>query len=177
MKVTAQNTGDKSIDKRAKRAEKMAVSEKLTNGFMLTLTYGIIGIILLEIARRNYASWDIDFASGYCIAFGVLFAVLVAGTLILGALKKIPWKKAGGYTILFVVSSLVSFFLSYDMRLPISRSLFANDVNIGMIDFLKNLDLARDVKLVEYGVGIFIAVAFVIYAIRLALLEKNAKQK
>ncbi len=171
MKVSVPKTGN--VDKRVKRAEKMAVSEKLTNGFMLTLTYGVVAIFLLEIARRHYMSFALDFASKYCIVFGVLFAVLTAGAVVWGIIKADFFKKSLGYTVFFAVSSLASFFLSYDMRLPISRALFAKGEYWSGIDFLANLDLARDAKFVEYGVVAYVALAFIVYAINLARVEKK----
>ncbi|MBE7011675.1 MAG: hypothetical protein E7415_03270 [Ruminococcaceae bacterium] len=173
MKVSAQNTVNKTVDKRAKRAEKVAKADKLTNGFMLTLTFGIVAIFLLEIAKRNYASWEIEFPSKYCIVLGVLFAVMIGGVLVLAALKKMQWNRAGKYTILFTVSSLVSFFISYDMRLPISRALFEKGNYWSKLDFLANLNLARDIKMIEYAVVAYVAIAFVVYAIRLVINEKR----
>ena len=172
MKMSGPKTG--SMDKRARRAEKMAVSEKMTNGFMLTLTYGLGAILLLEIARRQYLSWNMDswdFASMYGIVLGVIFAIMAVGAVVWGIVKADIFKKAMAF---FVVSSLVAFFISYDMRLPLSRTLMGiKTEGWGIWDFLANLDLARDVKYVEYGVVAYIAIAFVVYAIRLARVEKK----
>lgn len=175
MKVSAQGVAD--MDKKSKRAEKMAVSERLTNGFMLTLTYGLAAILLLEIARRHYLKWDMDawnFASKYSIVLGVIFALGVVGALVWGAIKKNNGRKALGYTAFFAVASVVSFFISYDARLPISRAMMAKKTDgWGMVDFMANLNLARDIKFVEYGVAIYIALAFVLYAVKLARIEKK----
>ena len=175
MKMSVPKTG--SMDKRARRAEKMAVSEKMTNGFMLTLTYGLGAILLLEVARRQYLSWNMnswDFASMYGIVLGILFALMAVSAVVWGTVKSALFKKAMGYTAFFVVSSLVSFFISYDMRLPLSKTLMGiKPEGWGALDFLANLDLARDIKFVEYGVVFYIAVAFVVYAIRLARVERK----
>ena len=172
VKMSVPKTG--SMNKRARRAEKMAVSEKMTNGFMLTLTYGLGAILLLEVARRQYAAWNFDFASKYSIVLGVIFALMTVGAVIWGIAKSAIFKKAMGYAAFFVVSSLVSFFVSYDMRLPASRALLGiKTEGWGVWNFLANLDIARDIKYIEYGVVVYIAVAFVVYAIRLARVEKK----
>lgn len=165
-----------SSEKRAKRTEKLAASEKLTNGFMLNLTYGLGAIILLEIVRRNYLRWDLgswDFASKFCIVLGIIFAISAAVSAVGVAIRKLVIKRSAGYTVFFVISSLASFFLSYDIRLSISRKLAASGNEWAVLDFLKNLDLARDTKVVEYGVVCFLVIAFVVYAIRLAKLERK----
>ena len=71
-----------NTDKKIKRKEKMAASERITNCFMLNLTYGLGAIILLEIVRRQYelymSRYDesyLAFANKFCIVVGVLFAL------------------------------------------------------------------------------------------------------
>ena len=162
-----------SLEKRAKRAAKIEASEKLTSGFMLNLTYGLAGIILLEIVRRHYNMGSYNFASKFCIVFGIVFALATAGTAILGYLNKITVNKCRNYTIFFVISALSSLFLSFDLRLLISRPLLAKKASWGVIDFLANLNLAQDAKVIEYGVVGCLVIIFIIYAIRLALLEKK----
>lgn len=169
-----------SAEKRRKRTEKMAASERLTNGFMLCLTYGLGGIVLLEIVRRHYLMYlnqfnmnALGFASKFCIVLGVLFAVGAAVMAVLGAVKKINCGKSVCYTVFFAVSSVLSFFLSYDVRVPISAKMLASKEYWGGLDFLANLNLAQDAKWVEYGVVAFLVVAFIVYAIRLAKIEKK----
>ncbi|MBQ2891139.1 MAG: hypothetical protein IJE44_05800 [Clostridia bacterium] len=169
MAVTKTN----SMEKRAKRTEKMAASERLTNGFMLTLTYGLGGIIILEIIRRHYLMFAYDFASTFSIVMGIIFAIAAAGVAVLGSMKKIAVARSRNYTIFFVVASLATLFLSFDLRLLISRPLLAQKANWGVLDFLANLNLAVDAKVLEYGVVLFLVVAFIVYAVRLALLEKK----
>ncbi len=169
MAITKTN----SLEKRAKRTAKLAASEKLTNGFMLALTYGLGAIILLEIIRRHYLMAAYNFSSKFCIVCGIIFALATAAVAILGCAKKISIAKCRNYTIFFVIASLASLFLSYDLRLLISRPLLAQKEYWGTFDFLANLNLAVDAKVVEYGVVGFLVIAFVVYAIRLALLEKK----
>lgn len=177
MAVTKTGNGEK----RAKRTEKMVAAERLTNGFMLNLTYGLGAIILLEIVRRQYMLYMsrfsesyLTFASKFCIVFGVLFAVGAGITALLGGIRKISAARSRNYTIFFAVSSIVSFLLSYDVRLPISNWLRGMGVSGGVLNFLVNLDLGgHDVVWVEYGVIAFIVIAFIVYAVRLALLEKK----
>ena len=171
-----------NTDKKIKRKEKMAASERITNCFMLNLTYGLGAIILLEIVRRQYelymSRYDesyLAFASKFCIVVGVLFALGAATVAILGALNKIKSSRLRNYTIFFVIASLASFFLSYDLRLPISTMLLSKGGNYGALNFMANLNLARDAKFMIYGVVAFIVVALVVYAVRLARLEKNGK--
>ena len=171
MKVAVTKTN--SMEKRAKRTEKMAASEKLTNGFMLTLTYGLGGIIILEIIRRHYLMFSYDFASIFSIVMGVIFALAAAGVAVLGSMKKISVSRSRNYTIFFVVSSLATLFLSFDLRLLISKPLLATKEYWGAFDFLANLNLAVDAKFMEYGVVLFLVIAFIVYAVRLALLEKK----
>ncbi len=169
-----------STEKRVKRNEKMAVSERLTNGYMLCLTYGLGAIVLLEIVRRHYLmylnSFDqgaFEFANMFCIVCGIIFAICAASMAILGCVKKISGGKAKTYTVTFVVASLASFFLSFDVRVPLSSKMLASKENWGVIDFLANLNLANDAKMVEFLVVAFLVVAFVVYAIRLAIIEKK----
>lgn len=169
-----------NAEQRRKRTEKLAKSERLTNGFMLCLTYGLGAIVLLEIIRRHYLMYlnrfdmnALAFASKFAIVLGILFAVGAAVFAVLGGIRKVSGAKAGTYTTLFVVASLVSFFLSYDARLPISSKLLASKEYWGKLDFLANLNLASDVKMVEFGVVAALVVAFVIYAIRLAIVERK----
>ncbi len=171
-----------NAEKRKKRAEKAAKGERLTNGYMLCLTYGLAAIILLEIVRRQYLvfvnSFDqaaLDFANMFCIVCGVVFAVGAAGVAIFGCFRKISGGKMRTYTITFAVASIVSFFLSWDVRLPISQKMLASKENWGVFDFLANLKLYDDAKYIEFGIIGFLVVSFVIYAIRLARLEKNGK--
>ena len=120
------------------------------------------------------------FAGKFCTVLGVIFAIAAAVVVILGCIKKIAWSKVASHTPLFAVSSILSFFLVYDTRLSISTKLW-NSVPLneqmtkdwGMMDFLANLNLAKDTQYVEYGVIAAIVVAFVVYAIRLAINEKK----
>ncbi len=167
-------------EKRVKRNEKMAASERLTNGYMLCLTYGLGAIVLLEIVRRHYlmylSAFDADalnFANMFCIVCGIIFAMGAAAVAILGGFKTISVGRVKTYTITFVIASLVSFFLSFDVRVPLSSKLLASKSNWGMFDFLANLNLANDAKYIEYGVVGFLIIAFIIYAIRLTGLEKK----
>ncbi len=171
-----------NTEKKAKRKEKMAASERITNCFMLNLTYGLGSIILLEIVRRQYelymSRYDesyLTFASKFCIVFGVLFALGAAIMAILGVMNKIKTSRSRNYTIFFVIASLASFFLSYDLRLPISNILLAKGGNYGILNFMANLNISRDAKFMTYGVVVFIVVALIVYAVRLARLEKNSK--
>ncbi len=169
-----------SAEKRRKRTEKMVASERLTNGFMLCLTYGLGGIVLLEIVRRHYLMFmnqfndgALQFASKFCIVFGILFAIGAAVMAVLGAVKKIMSGKSVCYTVFFAVSSVLSFFLSYDVRKLISAKMLASKDYWGKLDFLANLQLWQDAKWIEYGVIAFLVVAFIVYAIRLAKIEKK----
>ena len=175
-KVAIMKTG--SSEKRRRRIEKAAMGEKLTNGYMLCLTYGLAGIILLEIVRRHHLMGALTFANMFCMVCGVLFAIAAAVIAILGAFNKISKGRTVTHTIMFVVSSLIAFFLSWDIRLFISRKLYApvigeSDVDFGILDFLANPEIYDDAKYIEFAVIAFLVVAFVVYAVRLARLEKN----
>ncbi len=178
-KVAVTKTG--SAEKRVKRKEKMAASERLTNGYMLCLTYGLCGIVLLEIVRRHYLMYyqlnmdALAFASKFGIVCGIIFAAAAAAIAVLGCLKKIGGGKAKTYIITFVVASLLSFFVSYDIRIPLSNVMLSSKDHWGPINFLANLDLARDTMYVEWGVVAFLVVAFIVYAIRLARIDKKKK--
>lgn len=174
-----------SSEKRRRRIEKAAMGEKLTNGYMLCLTYGLAGIILLEIVRRHHLMYvsqfnegALTFANMFCMVCGVLFAIAAAVIAILGAFNKISKGRTVTHTIMFVVSSLIAFFLSWDIRLFISRKLYApvigeSGVDFGILDFLANPEIYDDAKYIEFAVIAFLVVAFVVYAVRLARLEKN----
>ncbi len=182
------NTKAMDTGKRQKRNERMAKSERLTNGFMLALTYGLVGIVLLEVARRHYIigidSWS--FASKFCVVLGVVFAIATAVTVILGCLKKISWGRSKTHTPLFAISSVLSFFLAYyEIRIPVAnmiRSSYTMEEQMlkdfsaegwGHMNFLVNVNCARDAQYIEYGVIVAIVAAFVIYAIRLAVNENR----
>lgn len=161
---------------RSKRTEKMKASERITNCFMLNLTYGLCAILLLEVVRKHYEMIKYDFTSILCITFGIIFAVGVVLFAALGAFGKIKTSRMRNYIIFLVVASLISFYLSYDIRVMFGNVLRNAGLEDGSaFNFLINLDLAKEAHFAIYGVIAFLVIAFIVYSLRLALLEKKHK--
>lgn len=169
-------TKTENNENRSKRTEKMKASERITNCFMLNLTYGLCAILLLEVVRKHYEMIKYDFASILCISFGILFAAGVVVFAVLGGFGKIKISRMRNYIIFFVASSLISFYLSYDVRVLLGNILRDAGLEDGSaFNFLINLDLAKEAHFAVYGVIAFLVIAFIVYALRLAFLEKKHK--
>ncbi len=152
------------MDKNEKRIQRKRKKEKLTNQFMIQLSYGLLGIVILYAMTSLYKNVSTLPYMYYInwIIFGI-FTVLAVALIWIGAVKKSSRFK--NYGCMFVGCSLVALWMSlYNHIRPILQEL--------LIKLTGNSDLYIyshwQTRLPMIAIIIYLVISFIIYCVRVA---------
>lgn len=152
-------------ERKAKRQEKYKKKEELTNKYMITLTWGVVGIIALLILRAMYrnVSTLVHMQTITWVLTG-LFAVGAVVVFCLGKAGKIKnLSRAKNYSILLIVCAAVCLWLSlFNVIRPVmetvARTILGNPSLI--------VTSYWNIRIPMIAIIVYLIVAFIIYAIK-----------
>lgn len=152
------------MSKKEKNIQRKNERERLTNQFMIQMSYAVLGIVLLYVVQSLYKNMTTILYMYYInwIVFG-LFTVAAVIFIWAGLAKKSTRLK--NYGCMFVGCSLVALWLS-----------LYTHVRPGLQDFLIKITGNQDLNIYSYwqtrlpmiAIVVYIVVAFIIYCIRVA---------
>ncbi len=154
--------------KREKRREKRAVLERLTNWYMINLSWGIVGIVALRFVENGYSSADtiLQMPTIMKVIAGV-FAVLAVALFICGKTKVLKnTSRCYNYGIFTAVIALVSLEIGFYNKILL---------------LLRNMKImiADSRWLVSWGfiagIIVYLVLALIWTGIRIAMIEKGKK--
>lgn len=161
-----QNPAKQNPDKIQRNIQKHNEKERLTNMYMIQMTYGILGVILLRYLQAGYSyihrsPWNTVIPVGMLILI-VLFAA-GAGTLaLLFSLGKVEnVSRAKNYTIFLCALTLVAMWIRFYNQLygAVYKIIPAvSRVNSQFGQFY----------LLMCGIGLYLVIEFVVYTVRIS---------
>ena len=152
-------------EKKAKRQERYQQKEALTNKYMINLTLGIAGIIVLLILRAMYRNvTTLMHMQAITWVLTGLFAVGAAVVYAFGKTGKIKnASRATNYAILLVICAVVALWLSmFNTLRPIMES--AARVILG--NPALTVTSYWNIRIPIFAIIVYLVVAFIVYAIK-----------
>lgn len=152
-------------ERKLRRQEKYQRKEALTNKYMINLTLGIAGIIVLLILRAMYR--NVTTLMHMQTITWVLTGLFAVGAVVLFALGKTGKIKnasrAANYAILLVICAVVALWLSmYNTLRPIMES--AARVILG--NPALTVTSYWNIRIPIIAIIVYLVVAFIVYAIK-----------
>ncbi len=151
------NKKEKSIQRKQKR-------ERLTNQYMIQMSYGLLGIVILYAMTSLYKNVNTLPYMYYInwIIFGI-FTVLAVAFIWAGAAKKSNRLK--NYGCMFVGCSLVALWMSlYNIIRPVMQNILRNLAGNEAL----NLDSFWVTRVPMIAIVIYLVIAFIVYCIRVS---------
>lgn len=101
--------------KREKRREKRETIDRLTNGYMINLAWGILGIVALRFVESGYASANTILVMPVVMkTLAAVFAIIAIGLFVLGSVKTIRnHRRITNYAFFSVTVALVSLWIGF----------------------------------------------------------------
>ncbi len=166
--------------KKQRKLEKKAKVDKITNWFMINLAWGIFGFIILRYMHNPLMTdWD-DFVTGdkgpvkttltvLAVIVGIVAVALIVLRFVMNK-KDIKFFKNKSRVLNYgIFLAVVALVLAYLGSWNLVR-LFMVD----MLPFLGKLDTSFWISGgLSYAIGIYLAVAFIYTAVRVAIIEKK----
>ena len=152
------------MDKNEKRIQRKQKKEKLTNQFMIQMSYSILGIVILYAMTSLYKNVSTLPYMYYInwIIFGV-FTVLAVALIWVGAVKKSNRFK--NYGCMFVGCSLVALWMSlYNHMRPVMQDILRNITGNEVL----NLDSFWITRAPMIAIVIYLVSAFIVYCIKVS---------
>ena len=154
--------------KREKRREKRERIDKLTNWFMINLSWGVLGLIVLRFVESAYSNVSTVLTAP--IVVRILAAVfLICGAVVFGISKSGKIKNVGrakNYSIFLGVLTLISLWLGFWVQI--------RNVVIAVIPALSSLRSEWwYVWSLRYLLVAYLVVAFVVVTVKTTLAEKG----
>lgn len=142
-------------------------NEHLTNWYMINLSFGVLGIILLLFFKNGYNNMSLlPYMNTFSWILTAIFALGAVVVFILGKSNVIKnVKRAGHYSILLIVCALVMLWLAlYNDLRPliesIARTIF-NNPNLAVYSYW-------NVRIPIIGICAYLIIAFVGYVIAIS---------
>ncbi len=151
--------------KNEKRQERMAHKERLTNMYMINLSWGMVGIIALLFIGSLYKSTAvIAHMQTVCWVLTAVFAVLAVVLFVLGKSGKVKnASRANNYGIFMGICAVVSLWLAFYNRIRPVMEAVAQKV-------LGNPNLAVssywNIRIPIIAICVYLVVAFIVYAVK-----------
>jgi len=142
-------------------------NEHLTNWYMINLSFGVLGIILLLFFKNGYNNMSLlPYMNTFSWILTAIFALGAVVVFILGKSNVIKnVKRAGHYSILLIICALVTLWLAlYNDLRPliesIARTIF-NNPNLAVYSYW-------NVRIPIIGICAYLIIAFVGYVIAIS---------
>ena len=155
--------------KREKKREKRQLLDRLTNRFMINLSWGVAGIVALRVIERGYSSSDTILQMPVIMkVFAGIFAVLAIALAVCGKMKVIKnTTRCYDYAIFTGVVALTALWIGfYDKIIFFVR----NVLNITVNDSRWFISWGLIV-----GIVIYLVLMLVWTVIRVTMIEKGKK--
>ncbi len=155
--------------KREKRRAKRAEIDRVTNGYMINLAWGIFLIILLRFVESGYSSGNAVLMMP--VLMKVLAGVFAAGAILLfvfGSKSKKAKSRFFGYGFFAVALALGSLWIGF---FPQLRMFFGN-LNAGILNIDSRWWISRGPIVL---IAIYLVVTLVLTTVKIALIEKGKK--
>ena len=152
------------MDKNEKRIQRKQKKERLTNQFMIQMSYGLLGIIILYAMTSLYKNVTTLPYMYYInwIIFGV-FTVLAVALIWAGAVKKSSRLK--NYGCMFVGCSLVALWMSlYNNMRPVMQDIIRSITGNEAL----SLDSFWITRAPMVAIVVYLVIAFIVYCIRVS---------
>ena len=151
--------------KRERRIERKKKIDKLTNWYMINLSWGVLGFIALGVVENAYGSASTVLTAPIAMrTIGVILAVLSVALFVLGKMKNI--KRATNYGIFSGVAALCSLWIGF---YAVMRNVFS-----AIVPALSSL---RSEWWYAWGprylLVIYLVVAFIVVSVKTALAAKG----
>lgn len=160
-------THKQHAEKLRRRQERIDRQERLTNWYMINLSWGIVGIIALLIMRSLYRSAKIlVYMQPVTWTLTAIFAVAAIVVFILGKAGKIKnTSRAVNYSIFLGVCAVGSLWLSlYNRIRPLiesaARAILRNDA-ISVASYW-------NIRIPIIAIVVYLVIAFIIYAVKVS---------
>lgn len=156
--------------KRAKNREKRAKIDKITNGYMINLAWGIFLIILFRFVESGYSSGSTVLMMPILMkVLAAVFAVAAAALFVCGG-KNVRGKKSlfmnyGAFAVVLALASLwIGFFPEIRMAI--------GNINAAVLNVDSRWWISRGPIVL---VVVYLVVTLILTAIKIALIEKGKK--
>ena len=157
-------------DKIQRRIQKHERKEQLTNMYMIQMTYGIVGVILLRYIQAGYswadrgtAPWDkiMPFLMNSALLLFAAGAGVLALLLALGKMKNVSRTK--NYVVFLSALALVTMWIKYYNAFRIQ---LWNLILKVFPKVYQNADFGR-FYILMYCVGVYLVIGFIVYSVKL----------
>ena len=144
-----------------KKISKKEQNERLTNWYLINLSWGVVGILSLLLISKGYQ--NISTLLSMQPLMWVLTGIFAIGTITLIVLGKAKdSKRMNNYAILCGVSTLVALWLAFYNKL---RPLMENVIRTILDNPNLNVSSYWNVRIPMIGIGVYLVVAFVWYIV------------
>ncbi len=151
-------------NKNEARKQRRAEKDRLTNQFMIQLSYGVLGIVILYTISSLYK--NINTLVYMNIVTWVLFGIFAVASIVMiitGAIKKLSRVKNYGY--MFIACSIVSLWLSlYNPIRPIMQSALRNITGNDAL----SISSMWNTRIPMIAIVIYLVVAFIVYCVKVS---------
>ena len=145
-----------------KKISKKEQNERLTNWYLINLTWGVVGILALLLISKGYNN------SGTILAMQpmmwILTGVFAAGSIILFAVGKQKGSlRANHYAIFAIACTLVSLWLAlYNKIRPLMENILCTLIGNSAL----NVSSYWNVRIPMIAIGIYLVISFIWFAIK-----------
>lgn len=153
--------------KRNKRREKKEKIDKLTNWYMINLSWGVVGLIALGFVESAYNGLYINTVPTVMKVLAAIFFVFAAVLFALGKANVIKnTKRANNYAIFMAVVGLAGLWIGFYAKI--------RNLVVGIIPSLGSLRsewwYAWSIR---YALIVYLVVAFIVITIRTAIADRK----
>lgn len=153
--------------KRNKRREKKEKIDKLTNWYMINLSWGVLGLIALGFVESAFSGLYINTVPTVMKVLAALFFVFAAVLFVLGKTNVIKnTKRANNYSIFMAVVGLAGLWIGFYAKI---RNL--------VVGIIPSLGYLRSewwyAWSIRYALVLYLVVAFIVITIKTTLAERK----